>query len=52
VYNVPPYGAHDLNVRFDVSGMKRGETAEVQLGNAILLSGRPTAIEPIVVERQ
>ena len=52
VYNVPPYGAHDVNVRFDVSGMQSGASAEVHFTGAILLSGRAIPVDPILVQRQ
>jgi hypothetical protein len=52
VYNVPPYGAHDVNVRFNVSGMQPGASAEVHFTGAILLSGRPIPVEPLLVQRQ
>lgn len=52
IYNVPPYGAQDLNVRFDTSALVSGDVAEVHFERAVLLSGRPIAIEPILLQRQ
>ena len=47
VYNVPPGGAHELNVKFDLSGLAPGDHLEVQFEQALLIGGLPTLVPPM-----
>jgi hypothetical protein len=50
VYDLPPGGAHDVNVRFDFSGLEPGTNVEIHFTRALRLRGAPVPIQPIVVE--
>src|SRR5690606_24256255 len=49
IYNVPPYGAHEVYVKFDLSGVQPGERLLVQFEGAIMIKGQPVAIPPVVL---
>jgi hypothetical protein len=46
-YTIPPGGAHDVNVKFDLSGLSEGEEVSVQFGSAIHVAGLPVPVDPI-----
>jgi hypothetical protein len=48
VYNVPPGGAHDVNVKFDLDGVNAGDRIEVRFDRAVLINGAPTRVAPVV----
>ncbi|HEY6556938.1 MAG TPA: hypothetical protein VI072_06680 [Polyangiaceae bacterium] len=47
LYNVVPGGAHDVNVKFDFSGLAAGDALEVRFDRALMLTGRPVPIAPL-----
>ena len=49
-YNIAPGAAHDVNVRFDMSDLAARDVIQVRFENALLVSGQPVAIEPIVLQ--
>jgi hypothetical protein len=48
-YNIAPGTAHDVNVRFDLSDLAPGDVVQVRFETALLVGGKPIAIEPIVL---
>ena len=47
VYNIPPGGVHEVRVRYDLSGLSRGEQLALVLQNALVVNGQPVPIEPL-----
>ena len=46
-YSVPPGGAHDVKVKFDLSELEDGEEVRVRWDRALLVGGAPVAIPPV-----
>lgn len=47
VYTVRPGGVHEVKVRYDLSGLHRGDQAALVLQNALVVNGQPLPIEPL-----
>lgn len=46
-YTIPPGSAHEVNVRFDWSGLRSGDVVRVQLDRALTVYGKPVPVAPI-----
>ena len=47
-YALPPGGAHDLNVRFDLRGLRRGDTLAICFDEAFAVAGQPIPVPPML----
>jgi hypothetical protein len=47
-YEIPPGGSHDVNVKFPMDGLQRGEQVWVHFQDAVSIGGQVVPIEPII----
>lgn len=47
VYTVAPGGVHQVNVKYDLHGLRRGETVAVVFQNAFIVNSQSVPVEPI-----
>jgi hypothetical protein len=47
MYELKPWGAHAVNVRFDISGMVPGEPLQVRFDRAVLVQGNRVSVPPL-----
>jgi hypothetical protein len=50
VYNLAPGESHAVHTRFDLTNIESGDTLEVHFGPAVQIRGKPTQIEPILIQ--
>lgn len=47
IYTIPPGSVHDVRVRFDLSGLSRGDQVVLVFQNALVANGQPIPIESL-----
>ncbi len=51
-YALPPGGAHDVNVRFDLAGLRRRALVAVCFDEAFAVAGQPVTVPPMLFVAQ